>query len=893
MEEKELFLHIQNLISKQNFKEAKNFAEKIKDETEKENVLGIISYYEKNLDESVKHFENALRVNPIHSDTLFNYSKVLFEKENYFESWRYLTRIHEKNWQVFDLLADTQLKQYNPAMALYYYKKAAELSDIPEMNEKYKEIKDKFKKDVNLAIFCLPGLDNFIKDIAEILSNIYNVRLVISTDGRQIQEAYNWADIVWLEWANEMAMESTNKLPKSGKIIICRLHGYEVFTEFPRKINWDVVDHVFFVAEHKRDLFFESFGQIINPNNITILRGSINLNKFIYFPKKNPGKNLAIVGNINYRKGFEILLMAFKELIKRDNSYKLYIRGTFQDLRYKIAIETMIEEMNLKKHIIFVPRLENIGKWLQEMDYILSTSIEESFHSTIGEAMAVGLKPVIHAWKESRKIWPQENVFNDIEGFVNLILNSEYNSEKYRSFIENNYPIEKQILNIQNTIKSLMEINYTLPHTKEKNSHLSNEVKDYINSNTDINLENLLFVVDDIIGNFNKFYIKETIEKAFKTNYEHILIAIPIFDPLKEFMLELLTNFKDFSLVDIFSLENVNDNVFGLFSKKQILFTPNSITPIEKFFHYNNKLINNFSFDSSKIVAGKFEHINDNMYMLDFILENENNGIIISGIIIDIYSNKIILPDYVRKSQKPEEILNIARQILLTEKNTFLSQKIYGFIYDKEFKENVNKNKIAYMWERGIPGTEFMPFVSLLTTSSKYDLAASFIESSTNVLEAASGFGYGAAYLSTHAEKVTAVDLAKDSIEFGKKYFKLDNIDWIQADVTKLPFNNEYFDAYVSYETIEHLPLEIVEKYIKEAYRVIKPEGKFIMSTPNRINRKNIKNPFHIKEYDIIEIYNLLKKYFRKIQYFSIDSISTISGIANSSHNMIIVASKK
>lgn len=159
-------------------------------------------------------------------------------------------------------------------------------------------------------------------------------------------------------------------------------------------------------------------------------------------------------------------------------------------------------------------------------------------------------------------------------------------------------------------------------------------------------------------------------------------------------MLELLTNFKDFSLIDIFSLENVNDYVFGLFSKKQILFTPNSITPIEKFFHYNNKLINNFSFDSSKIVAGKFEHINDNMYMLDFILENENNGIIISGIIIDIYSNKIILPDYVRKSQKPEEILNIVRQILLTEKIFFYHKKSMVSFTIKNLKKMLIKIKL-------------------------------------------------------------------------------------------------------------------------------------------------------------------------------------------------------
>lgn len=115
------------------------------------------------------------------------------------------------------MLGDTQLQLNNLAMALHYYRKASELSDIPEMKEKYESLKKQFKKDTKVAFLCLPGLDHFIKDIANILSEMYEVKLVVTADGKQIVDAYNWADIVWIEWANELAVEITNKLPKGNK----------------------------------------------------------------------------------------------------------------------------------------------------------------------------------------------------------------------------------------------------------------------------------------------------------------------------------------------------------------------------------------------------------------------------------------------------------------------------------------------------------------------------------------------------------------------------------------------------------------------------------------------------------------------------------------------------
>ncbi|WP_448378344.1 tetratricopeptide repeat protein [Fervidobacterium sp.] len=242
------------LITQGRFSEAKQIAEKLPDIVQQENAFGMIYYYEGKLDDAVEHFKKALEIDPINSDVLFNYGKALFDKKDYKEAWRYLLRIHNKDWAVYDLLGDTQLVQGNIPMALYYYRKAAEISPLEEMKKKYLEYKKQYHQDVNIAILCLPGLDNFIHDIADILGEVYNVRLVVSANGNEIVQAYEWADIVWLEWANELAVEVTNKLEKKGKKIVCRLHpGKLIENQFLYRINWSKIDKIIIGCERLKD----------------------------------------------------------------------------------------------------------------------------------------------------------------------------------------------------------------------------------------------------------------------------------------------------------------------------------------------------------------------------------------------------------------------------------------------------------------------------------------------------------------------------------------------------------------------------------------------------------------------------------------------------------------
>ncbi len=421
-------------------------------------MLGIIFYYESKLDDAIEMFKKALEINPVHSDVLFNYSKALFEKGDYFESWRYLTRISEKSWEVWDMLGDTQLKLNNPAMALHYYKKAYESSNIPELKEKYEHIKKQHYKGEKLAIFCLPGLDNFIHDIADILSHIYEVKLVVTTDSNEIVQAYNWADIIWLEWANELTVEITNELPKGNKKIVCRLHSYEALKYFPKKIKWENIDTLIIVSKHVGEILKkfhpDAYKRI---KQIRIIPNGVDLNKFT-FSKKTHGHNIAVIGDISYKKDPAAWLQVIGFLKEKvSNQYKLHIAGKPNDAgegaRYLNYFEHFLRESDLQENVKIYGYVRDVNSFLEDKNFILSTSIHEGHPYNIMEAMARGIKPIIHNYHGAKEQWPEELVYNFFFE-IEEIVKDDYDSIKYRSFVENKYSLERQIDNILKLLES-------------------------------------------------------------------------------------------------------------------------------------------------------------------------------------------------------------------------------------------------------------------------------------------------------------------------------------------------------------------------------------------------------------------------------------------------------
>jgi SAM-dependent methyltransferase len=71
--------------------------------------------------------------------------------------------------------------------------------------------------------------------------------------------------------------------------------------------------------------------------------------------------------------------------------------------------------------------------------------------------------------------------------------------------------------------------------------------------------------------------------------------------------------------------------------------------------------------------------------------------------------------------------------------------------------------------------------------------------------------------------------------DFDKKLFQANEVNFKQADFNKkLPFSNSSFDIIYSIEVIEHLRCPY--DFIEECYRILKPNGILIISTPNTLS---------------------------------------------------------
>jgi glycosyltransferase involved in cell wall biosynthesis len=318
----------------------------------------------------------------------------------------------------------------------------------------YPEI-DVMHKKQRMVFFVKQGMDSFIGDIISNLSKEYETKKVVVTDLRQIDKEMLDADICWFEWCDELVIYGSQLEAAKRKKLICRLHSYEAFIDYPKNVNWNTVDITIFVAEHIRNTVLGQVSALKKERTVIIPNG-IDINKYT-FKTRNPGYKIAYLGYINYKKGPMLLLHTFSAIHACNPNYKLYIAGTFQDNRDVLYFQQFIKEMNLENCVIYDGWQNDVDKWLDDKDYILCTSVLEGHPVGIMQAMAKGLKPLIHNFVGARGIYPGEYIWNTIDEAVGMICSKEYDSAEYRDFIKDNYLLHNKYIMIDQIIQSLFE----------------------------------------------------------------------------------------------------------------------------------------------------------------------------------------------------------------------------------------------------------------------------------------------------------------------------------------------------------------------------------------------------------------------------------------------------
>ena len=87
------------------------------------------------------------------------------------------------------------------------------------------------------------------------------------------------------------------------------------------------------------------------------------------------------------------------------------------------------------------------------------------------------------------------------------------------------------------------------------------------------------------------------------------------------------------------------------------------------------------------------------------------------------------------------------------------------------------------------------------------------------------------------------------------------------ADMRQLPFTGGSFDSVVSIQSVEHVP--DAEQVLAEVARVLRPGGRAIFVTPNRLTfgrPDEIIDPYHYVEYDAPQLHDLCAPFFAAVE---------------------------
>ncbi|MGJ8662907.1 MAG: methyltransferase domain-containing protein [Marinicella sp.] len=150
----------------------------------------------------------------------------------------------------------------------------------------------------------------------------------------------------------------------------------------------------------------------------------------------------------------------------------------------------------------------------------------------------------------------------------------------------------------------------------------------------------------------------------------------------------------------------------------------------------------------------------------------------------------------------------------------------------------------------------------------RYTMAKQWVKGQV-VLDAACGEGYGSFVLADDALSVTGVDISKSAIHHAKQTYTKPNLKYVQSDVLKLNFDDNYFDVIVSFETLEHLAQH--DELLAEFKRVLKPDGVLLISTPDKqeySDKTGFNNEYHVKELYRNEFADLINHSFKHSKWY-------------------------
>lgn len=383
-----------------------------------------------------------------------------YAKKEFAEAFRLLSGLNEHDSdriETWNLFADCAEKIGNTAAAKKALKRSLELdsdqkSIIKKLNSLETDTGNVLKSgDITKKIALFSSIDSFLGDITSRLRQTYDVRMVRPENMDDISRNLDWCDLAWFEWCDPVLVNAS-KLKKRVPVV-CRLHRYEAFTPYPEEVDWSFVDHLVCVLEPIADIVKNRVNSL---PETSVIHNGVDFSLYSVPENKKYGKKVAYSGYMKKQKSPEILLQCFAAIRDHDPEYTFHIAGTFPDLEAELYLKHMLKKLDL--NVELYGWVDPIAPWLSDKDYIISSSLSESFQYSVVEGIGRGLLPLVHTWPGSELVYPEECLYRTPAECVEILKFYEEGDKpelvnKYRDMLRSKFDLELQLEKIESLIK--------------------------------------------------------------------------------------------------------------------------------------------------------------------------------------------------------------------------------------------------------------------------------------------------------------------------------------------------------------------------------------------------------------------------------------------------------
>ena len=212
------------------------------------------------------------------------------------------------------------------------------------------------------------------------------------------------------------------------------LRRYELFAGGLDKVKWANVDGLFVVNTWIKEVVERVFSERGIKTPVHLVYNGTDSIKWKYKARR-PGKRIGMACHVHPKKNLPLALQILGAL---PEDYSLHIAGAVQDPCTAEYLNHVGARLRRKVYLYGQIPHEQLSLWWDTVDYCLSTSISEGNPNNVIEAMAKGIKPVVHSWPGAEDQF-SKHTFNTVQEAADMILSQDYDSLAYSLLVSDKF----------------------------------------------------------------------------------------------------------------------------------------------------------------------------------------------------------------------------------------------------------------------------------------------------------------------------------------------------------------------------------------------------------------------------------------------------------------------